>query len=171
MSSFICPSCSALHPLFAPSTGGANAMCQTMSVPFLGPLPLDPRICALCDGGKSITDAIADSPVAAALNKLVDRLSPSVSGLLFPILPLACLCPLVFLLQKSLRLHQRLLRSARRNKKLLLLLMRRLRRTHLLPQLLPLQVHQKHRSPCSCSSSTHSTFLFLTLSCLRISLS
>ena len=35
--------------IFPPTTGGAEVMCQQMQVPFLGKLPLDPRIGELRD--------------------------------------------------------------------------------------------------------------------------
>ncbi len=44
MSGFVCPKCTKESMIFAPSAGGAKKMCQDMNVPFLGSIPLDPRI-------------------------------------------------------------------------------------------------------------------------------
>ena len=44
MSAFICPKCSIPSTIFPSSSGGGKAMAESMSVPFLGSIPLDPRI-------------------------------------------------------------------------------------------------------------------------------
>merc|ERR1712232_1324508 len=49
MSGYICPSCGHDEPVFAPSTGGAEAMCKQMEVPFLGKVPLDSRVAKCID--------------------------------------------------------------------------------------------------------------------------
>lgn len=48
MSGFVCPKCNVASQIFPPSSGGAEAMAKTLSVPFLGRLPLDPRIGTSC---------------------------------------------------------------------------------------------------------------------------
>ena len=52
MSGFVCPKCDKCSTIFAPSSGGARKMCDDMSIPFLGSIPIDPRIgtctCCLC---------------------------------------------------------------------------------------------------------------------------
>jgi len=53
MSIFICPKCKTGTQIFAPTTGGASKMCIDMNVPFLGSIPLDPRIARACDEGKN----------------------------------------------------------------------------------------------------------------------
>ena len=44
MSGFACPKCLVTTQIFPPTTGGAEQMCKEMNVPFLGRIPLDPRI-------------------------------------------------------------------------------------------------------------------------------
>ena len=44
MSGFVCPKCQTETQIFPPTTGGAEKMCQDMNIPFLGKIPLDPRI-------------------------------------------------------------------------------------------------------------------------------
>ena len=50
MSYFVCPDSGRRYEVFGPSHG--QEMAQQMGVPFLGQLPLDPRVSALCDAGK-----------------------------------------------------------------------------------------------------------------------
>ena len=40
----MCPKCKTESQIFPPTTGGATKMAEEMKVPFLGKLPLDPRI-------------------------------------------------------------------------------------------------------------------------------
>ncbi len=49
MSYFVCPDAGKRYDVFGPSH--AEEMAQRMGVPFLGRLPLDPRISELCDAG------------------------------------------------------------------------------------------------------------------------
>lgn len=47
-------------------------MCDDLNVPFLGHLPLDPRIARCCDEGKDFITELSDSPAVTALNQIVD---------------------------------------------------------------------------------------------------
>ncbi|MGQ9470810.1 MAG: Mrp/NBP35 family ATP-binding protein [Candidatus Aminicenantales bacterium] len=63
MSYFVCPESGQQYHIFGPSHGEETA--RRLGVPFLGQIPLDPRISALCDAGKVEeypTEAIA--PIA-----------------------------------------------------------------------------------------------------------
>ena len=50
MSYFVCPDTGAHHRIFGPSN--PEAMAQQLNMPFLGCLPIDPEIAALCDRGE-----------------------------------------------------------------------------------------------------------------------
>ncbi len=50
MSYFVCPDGGQRYEVFGPSHGGE--MARRLDVPFLGRLPLDPRISELCDAGR-----------------------------------------------------------------------------------------------------------------------
>ncbi|MGC9025733.1 MAG: P-loop NTPase, partial [Chloroflexia bacterium] len=66
MSYFVCPESGRRYEIFGPSRG--EEMAGQMGVPFLGRLPLDPRISELCDAGRVEeypTEAFA--PVVRAL--------------------------------------------------------------------------------------------------------
>ncbi|XP_035694660.1 cytosolic Fe-S cluster assembly factor nubp1-like [Branchiostoma floridae] len=73
MSSFICPSCQGESQIFPPTTGGAEKMAADMGVPFLGRLPLDPRIGKCCDEGKSFLSVEPESPAAKAYKEVIQR--------------------------------------------------------------------------------------------------
>lgn len=77
MSGFVCPSCQCTASIFPPSSGGAQAMCDQMQVPYLGAIPLDPRIATACDGGQSFLQAYPDSPACAAYKRVVAALEQS----------------------------------------------------------------------------------------------
>ncbi|MBS7645940.1 MAG: Mrp/NBP35 family ATP-binding protein [Candidatus Bathyarchaeia archaeon] len=49
MSGFVCPHCGAETPIF--KVGGGEEVSREMGVPFLGRIPLDPRICEASDEG------------------------------------------------------------------------------------------------------------------------
>ncbi|XP_014669100.1 PREDICTED: cytosolic Fe-S cluster assembly factor nubp1-like [Priapulus caudatus] len=74
MSRFVCPKCETESQIFPPTTGGAAKMCADMGVPFLGALPLDPRIGRCCDEGKSFLTEAPDSPATAAYMQIVDKI-------------------------------------------------------------------------------------------------
>ena len=75
MSGFVCPNCKGESQIFAPTTGGAEAMAKEMDVPFLGKLPLDPALMKACEEGKSFfQEAQEGSPTVASLRSVIDTL-------------------------------------------------------------------------------------------------
>ncbi|KAJ3298158.1 Cytosolic Fe-S cluster assembly factor nubp1 [Borealophlyctis nickersoniae] len=79
MSGFVCPKCTKESAIFAPSTGGAKKMAEEMKVPFLGAIPLDPRIGKSCDYGESFLDQYPDSPAHAAYMRVIDQIKAYVA--------------------------------------------------------------------------------------------
>ena len=73
MSGFVCPSCKHQNQVFKATTGGARALAKETNIPFLGAVPLDPRIGMACDYGESFFDSFPDSPACAALKSVVRR--------------------------------------------------------------------------------------------------
>ena len=57
--------------IFPANTGGASKMAMDLGVPFLGSLPLDPRLARSCDEGTNFLIDIPDSPIVLAFNKLL----------------------------------------------------------------------------------------------------
>lgn len=62
MSVFVCPHCHQETPIF--SKGGGKEAARKLQVPFLGEIPIDPRIREGGDAGKPIVVAYPDSPAA-----------------------------------------------------------------------------------------------------------
>ncbi|XP_017783555.1 PREDICTED: cytosolic Fe-S cluster assembly factor NUBP1 homolog [Nicrophorus vespilloides] len=78
MSGFVCPSCKVESEIFKANTGGARKMCEDLNVPFLGQLPLDPRIARCCDEGKDFITEIPDSPAIKAINLIIENILKSI---------------------------------------------------------------------------------------------
>lgn len=74
MAGFVCPSCHGRSDIFYPSTGGAKALCEELNIPFLGSVPLDPRIGRCCDLGESFVDEYPDSPASRAYMDVIDQI-------------------------------------------------------------------------------------------------
>ncbi|KAL2049820.1 hypothetical protein ABVK25_009915 [Lepraria finkii] len=73
MSGFVCPSCKHQNRIFKATTGGARKLAKETGIPFLGAVPLDPRIGMACDYGESFFDNFPDSPAYTALQGVVKR--------------------------------------------------------------------------------------------------
>ncbi|MCJ1367514.1 cytosolic Fe-S cluster assembly factor nbp35 [Acarospora aff. strigata] len=71
MSGFVCPKCTHESQIFKATTGGARKLAQDTGIPFLGAVPLDPRIGMACDYGESFFDNFPDSPACRALRGVV----------------------------------------------------------------------------------------------------
>ena len=70
MSGLICPHCGMQVDLF--KVGGGEKLAVEMGVPFLGRIPLDPKIVASGDVGKPFVESEADSPAARAFAAAVE---------------------------------------------------------------------------------------------------
>lgn len=75
MSGFVCPSCKGESLIFRPSTGGGRALANELGIPFLGAVPLDPRIRMACDYGESYFDSFPDSPACLAFKEVVRQVA------------------------------------------------------------------------------------------------
>ncbi|KAJ3495612.1 hypothetical protein NLG97_g3275 [Lecanicillium saksenae] len=75
MSGFVCPNCKNESQIFKASTGGGRALAEEMGIPFLGAVPLDPRIRMACDYGESYFDSFPDSPACKAFQGVVRNLA------------------------------------------------------------------------------------------------
>jgi len=83
MSGFVCPNCKVFSgflkvtdckgesKIFAATTGGAPALAKEFQVPFLGAVPLDPRIAKCCDFGESFVEEFPDSAATKAFLSIV----------------------------------------------------------------------------------------------------
>ena len=79
MSGYICGHCKHSNQVFKATTGGAKSLAKSTGVPYLGAVPLDPRIGMACDYGESFFDAFSDSPACTALRAVVQRLQAEIT--------------------------------------------------------------------------------------------
>uniref|UniRef100_A0A6B2EDQ6 Cytosolic Fe-S cluster assembly factor NUBP2 homolog n=1 Tax=Phlebotomus kandelakii TaxID=1109342 RepID=A0A6B2EDQ6_9DIPT len=73
MSGFVCPHCSDCTNIF--STGGGAALAEMTKLPFLGTLPIDPKVGELAGTGKSCLRELPESSTSATLRGIVSILS------------------------------------------------------------------------------------------------
>jgi len=73
MSSFVCPQCGHVEPIFA--SGGGEAYAAELGVPFLGAIPLEPSIRAAGDAGTPVVLAAPDSHSAHAFTLIAERVA------------------------------------------------------------------------------------------------
>jgi ATP-binding protein involved in chromosome partitioning len=72
MSGFVCPDCGKVTDIFR--SGGGKKVAQEYSVPFLGKIPLDPRVCEASDLGHPFIMQYPDSPAAKAFMEIVEKI-------------------------------------------------------------------------------------------------
>ncbi|HEX9902962.1 MAG TPA: Mrp/NBP35 family ATP-binding protein [Acidobacteriota bacterium] len=75
MSGLSCPHCGRRINLF--KTGGGETTALELGVPFLGRIPIDPRIVVSGDEGKPFAAALKDSEASQAFQEIVDRIMNS----------------------------------------------------------------------------------------------
>jgi hypothetical protein len=57
--------------MFPASSGGAKKMAEELNVPYLGSLPLDPKLGQSCDKGESFLAESSKSPTTSALDCII----------------------------------------------------------------------------------------------------
>lgn len=72
MSGFICPHCGVATDIF--KTGGGEKMASEMGVPFLGRIPIDPKIVEQSDSGKPFLQYFPGSETARAFESIISPL-------------------------------------------------------------------------------------------------
>ena len=75
MSMFICPDCGSSHAIFG--HGGARETAEKLGVPFLGEIPLVPRIRETSDAGTPVAVSAPDGPEAQAFLELAKKVAAS----------------------------------------------------------------------------------------------
>jgi ATP-binding protein involved in chromosome partitioning len=77
MSHYVCPSCHHEDAIF--DQGGVQKFCDQLSLPYMGDIPIDPRVRIHADKGEPyLATASEDSAVAVAFAKIAKRLQPSI---------------------------------------------------------------------------------------------
>jgi len=72
MSGFVCPNCGATIDIF--QSGGGRRIADELSVPFLGSIPIDQKICEDADRGMPFIIEHADSPASKAFLEIVKKI-------------------------------------------------------------------------------------------------
>jgi ATP-binding protein involved in chromosome partitioning len=75
MSMFTCPDCGSAHAIFG--HGGARETAEKLGVPFLGEIPLVPRIRETSDAGQPVSVSAPDGPEAGAFLELAKKVAAS----------------------------------------------------------------------------------------------
>jgi predicted Fe-Mo cluster-binding NifX family protein len=69
MSGLVCPTCNTVIDVF--KKGGGEKMAQEMNVPFLGTIPIDPKIVEASDNGQPFVYHYSDTPAAMAFAEAI----------------------------------------------------------------------------------------------------
>jgi len=69
MSSFACPKCGEISDIF--KSGGGEKMARNMGIPFLGKVPLDPKIVQACDAGEPYMHHYAKTETVKAFERIL----------------------------------------------------------------------------------------------------
>jgi len=69
MSGFACPNCGTVTPILR--SGGGKKIAEDMKVPFLGAIPMDPKIAEAADGGQAFVQHFAESSTAKVMREIV----------------------------------------------------------------------------------------------------
>lgn len=72
MSGFICPHCANTVDIF--KSGGGEKMASEMGVPFLGRIPIDPKMVESGDSGKPYVESFAESETSKAFSCIIEPL-------------------------------------------------------------------------------------------------
>ena len=72
MSGFVCPACGQRADIF--KSGGGQTMAVEMNVPFLGRIPIEPRLVDAGDSGTPYLERFADTETARALETAVEAI-------------------------------------------------------------------------------------------------
>ncbi len=78
MSGFVCSHCGKVTPIF--QTGGGLRIATDMNIPFLGSIPIDPKIVEACDNGEVFIIKDAASPTAKTIREIIDKIVARVAG-------------------------------------------------------------------------------------------
>jgi ATP-binding protein involved in chromosome partitioning len=78
MSMFVCENCGHEHPIFG--HGGAKATAEKLGAPFLGEIPLVPRIRELSDAGTPVSVTVPDGPEAAAFRAVAEKVATAMES-------------------------------------------------------------------------------------------
>jgi len=77
MGYFICDGCGKEHEIF--DRGGGERMAEHLKIPFLGTIPLDPRMRSADDAGMPVVESKPDSKVAQVFREIAGKLAQQIA--------------------------------------------------------------------------------------------
>ncbi len=78
MSGFACPHCGEVTQIL--STDGGRRLAESMGVPFLGSIPIDPTVAASGDAGRPCVHHCPDAPATIAMRAIMTKIEHACSG-------------------------------------------------------------------------------------------
>ncbi len=72
MSGFVCPNCGEITQILG--SGGGKQIATDMGIPFLGAVPMDPKITEACDTGYAFIKQYAETPTAKIMSSIIQTL-------------------------------------------------------------------------------------------------
>jgi len=81
MSGFVCPKCGEITQIL--SSGGGRRIAKDMGVPFLGSIPMDPRIAEACDCGRAFINHNTATPMAEVMRSIINPIA-ALDGMAVP---------------------------------------------------------------------------------------
>jgi Mrp family chromosome partitioning ATPase/NifU-like protein involved in Fe-S cluster formation len=73
MSGFVCPKCGEVTHILR--SGGGRRIAEDMGVPFLGSIPMDPKIAEACDSGRAFVHHDATTPMAEVMRSIINPIA------------------------------------------------------------------------------------------------
>jgi ATP-binding protein involved in chromosome partitioning len=73
MSGFVCPKCGEVTQILC--SGGGRRIAEDMGVPFLGAIPIDPKIAEACDSGRAFIHHDATTPMAEVMRSIINPIA------------------------------------------------------------------------------------------------
>ena len=72
MSGFVCPHCQDCTNIF--SKGGGKALAEYCKIPFIGDIPIDPKLAMAAEKGENFLASFKESPASIAFQTIVNKL-------------------------------------------------------------------------------------------------
>ncbi len=73
MSGFACPKCGEVTQILR--SGGGKRIAEDMNVPYLGSIPMDPKIAEACDNGQAFIHHYATTPTAEIMRNIINPIA------------------------------------------------------------------------------------------------
>ena len=79
MSGFVCPKCGEVTQILR--SGGGRRIAEDMGVPFLGSIPMDPKIAEACDSGRAFIQSRYRHSAGPGHGEIIMRIAGSDRGM------------------------------------------------------------------------------------------